>query len=261
MSAIYGIVIGDIVGNARERGVAELVTANSRITDDTITAMATVSCMASGLGRREEFGKTYQEWVVRYPDAGWSAEMIQWAKSPEAPVSMEGSCAGIRAIVIALLYDDMEKVNLLLDAAIKCTHSEDVYSLTKSLVYTVFAMKSGDDPARTLAKVSEYCPMVKLFNESHYSEAPNMDMSLWWTIAPAIVLSLTSKDYTDLFSRILKFGGDTTSIAAMAGGIAQARWGISGLTPEMVEAVERNKHLLALEEDRVAYEELCGVNL
>ena len=87
----------------------------------------------------------------------------------------------------------------------------------------------------------------------------SFDVSCQGSVPQAIVAFLTGKDYADVVAEAISIGGDSDTIAAIAGSIAEVLYPIpdellqrvtARLAPEMIEVIERANIFIQARENR-----------
>lgn len=238
---VGGLICGDLIGSAFEGMVGSdgraFVTCESRLTDDSRMAVATLGVLLSlplAQIRESDFTEAYSKIILedRHRSVGYSPDMVMWANGEINGGMMEGNGAGIRAATIALAVNDFPAVRRLVSASVRITHSEEAAGMAHILADAIVAVRAGSDVSSVLTSVAEVLPLTALYSKDIY-KAQAMDTTLWWTLPAAIHIGLTASNYTSLFAEVLEIGGDTDSIGAMAGAIGHARWGLNGM-PKLV---------------------------
>ena len=134
----------------------------------------------------------------------------------------------MRISPIAYLYDDLNKIE---EEVIKCTttshNREEAIRGAKAIASSIFLARKR----KTKEEIKNYIETKFYYNlnfnleELHNSYVFSSLTSN--TIPQCIYLFLISKNYEDLMRKCLYIGGDTDTIACIAGSIGEAYYGIN----------------------------------
>lgn len=257
---MIGAIIGDIVGSPYEgcrRCVLTrdfpLFSADSRFTDDSVLTCATAQALLhpsfSPFPRR--FAQQYKQWGMRYPDRGYGKKFKEWMVNPKFPVvnSYANGCM-MRCSPIAMFYLDKELALKRALQSIAYTHaSPESARGVQSIVDAIWMAHNGATKTAIRLRVEEY-----------YGHMLNLSLDEWrlrWsrnircnlTAPQALTCFIESNNYESAVRNAVYTLGDTDTVAAIAGAIAEAFYGVNSipylmiaeaknrLTPEMIETV------------------------
>ncbi len=232
---MYGAILGDIVGSRFEfdRGPwtkdFEFVTDEDKWTDDSVMTIA----VAEGLieaGRdaavseiEEACTKAMQKWGQRYPYAGYGARFIGWvsAKNPK-PYGSYGNGSAMRVSAAGWLYDSLERTREVARATANVSHNHPEglkgAECTAAVIYLGRTGASKDE-------ISEY--VIKEFGYDFSETLEDMrarhrhDESCQDTLPKALRSFFDGESYEDVVRNAVSLGGDTDTIAAIAGAMAE----------------------------------------
>lgn len=269
---MYGAILGDIIGSPFEfdRGSKtkdfELFSTGCEFTDDSVMTIAIAEAfLAVGpRARKGELKKAIvdkmQDWGRRYPNAGYGARFVGWLgeKNPK-PYGSYGNGSAMRVSAVGWMYPTIEKTRKAakLTAVVTHNHPEGI----KGAVATascIFLARNG-------ASKDEIRKYVE--DEFHYDLSRTLDEirpfyhhveSCQQTVPEAITAFMEARDFEDAIRNAVSLGGDTDTLAAITGSIAEAFFGIPAvlkaecrnrIDPEMCrvleifdEVLERKKH-------------------
>ena len=237
---MIGAMCGDIIGSRFEWNYIkakdfELFNFKSHFTDDTVLTAATMEALITG----NAYNIMYKKWFKKYPNAGYGGKFKAWANSDDLePYGSFGNGSAMRISPIGIWSKNIEEVLKLskLSAEASHNHPEGIKG-AEAIASSVFYAKSGKD--KTFIK--EY--IEKTFgydlNESVESIRSwyKFDVSCQGSVPEAIICFLESKDFEDAVRNAISIGGDSDTIACMAGGISEAYYGI----PEDLKAETLNR--------------------
>lgn len=219
---MYGAIIGDIAGSRFEAGDCKrkgfrLFTYASCFTDDTVmTAAVAEALMTDG-----DFAAAMQRWGRRYPRAGYGGKFIEWifAEDPR-PYGSWGNGSAMRVSPCGLMAKSVEEAMELAEksAAVSHDHPEGIKG-AKAIAAAVFLAKSGAGKDRIRRFIEKnFYPLDRTLDEIR--PGYRFDASCRGSVPQAIQAFLESEDFEDAIRNAVSLGGDSDTIAAMAGSIA-----------------------------------------
>jgi len=249
---MIGAIIGDIVGSRFEfnnhRSTAfDLFDDKCTFTDDTVMTIAVADAIMSG----RPFGEMLHDYGSRYPGRGYGSRFLNWIISdhPE-PYNSLGNGSAMRVAPCALLAGgNRERALNLAAASAMCTHNhpEGIKGAMTIADIILMAYNKADkaDIKRTAEKLYGYRLDFTIEElRPHY----RFDETCPGSVPQAIEAFLESHDYESAIRLAVSLGGDSDTIADIAGGMAEAYYGVpddiieqglSFLPEEMVEMVRR----------------------
>jgi ADP-ribosylglycohydrolase len=202
-------------------------------TDDSVLMIATGTAIINN----ESFADAYRDFfevhstqneLYKGPGIGYGMMFMEWAEKPNAPAYRSyGNGSAMRAPAIGYLYETLPDV---LNAALRsaeCTHNHpEGIKGAQAVAVTVWLARQGVAATDILSFVKmSFYPEMDFDDDTlikHYVFNPTCQGS----VPQAIWLALTSSSFEEVIVRGLKIGGDTDTICAMAGGIAEPLFGI-----------------------------------
>ena len=238
---MYGAILGDIIGSPFEfdRGDKtkefDLFTKGCDFTDDSVMTIAVGEALlavgpeATVQEIEEAVVTNMQDWGKRYPYAGYGGRFKYWLreKNPK-PYGSYGNGSAMRVSAAGWLYDSMERTREVARATANVTHNHPEgikgAEATASAIYMARNESSKEE-------IKEY-----IEREFHYNldrtldeirPGYHMDETCQRTVPEAIIAFLESKDFEDAIRNAVSLGGDTDTLGAITGSIAEAFYGIS----------------------------------
>lgn len=278
---MLGAIIGDIVGSVYERHNIKtkdfpLFREDCFFTDDTVMTIATADALMNG-GRTDDFIDAYKKWGWLYPNAGYGGRFGSWINSDDRkPYNSWGNGSAMRVSPCAWLMDcgfcartGMWPTNgrnrAKQSAEVTHNHPEGVkgaLAVTDAIFMCRFYMGGyGDDmgnPINERLTLEQYKVQIKDHIEREYGYDLNKTLdkirptylfneSCQDTVPQAIIAFLESTDFEDAIRNAISLGGDSDTLAAITGSIAEAAYGV----PDAI----KDKALSFLDEPlREAYE-------
>ena len=237
---MYGAILGDFVGSPFEfdRGDKtknfDLFSKGCDFTDDSVMTIAVgeallaVGTEATVKEVEEAVITNMQDWGKRYPYAGYGGRFRHWLKekSPK-PYGSYGNGSAMRVSAAGWLYDSLERTREVARATANVTHNHPEgikgAEATASAIYMARNESSKEE-------IKEY-----IEREFHYNldrtldeirPGYHMDETCQKTVPEAIIAFLESKNFEDAVRNAVSLGGDTDTLGAITGSIAEAFYGI-----------------------------------
>ena len=237
---MIGAIIGDIIGSPYEFTSHNykaknfpLFSARSRFTDDTVMTVAVAEALMNTIGGTDEAIKTavvksMQKWGKRYPHAGYGMRFSQWlCKKDPVPYYSFGNGSAMRVSSVAWLYDTLEDVRRVarLTAEVTHNHPEGIKG-AEAVASAIFLAQKGhtkDEIRRYIEEEFSYD-----FSRTCDDIRPKyrMDESCQGSVPEAITAFFEGTDYEDVIRTAVSIGGDSDTIACIAGSIAEAFYGV-----------------------------------
>lgn len=231
---MLGAIIGDIVGSRFEfantkRTDFELFTPECGFTDDTVCTVA----VADAILRDEDFGKVLHEWCNRYPHpkGSYGGRFSAWVRSshPE-PYNSFGNGSAMRVSPCGWLPTAGDVIRNARESA-KCTHNhpegiKGAECVAMCISVALFARKTGDDRKTLIQRTAESYGYDLSRTTDEIRRTNTFDETCQVTVPQAVICFLESADFERAIHLAVSIGGDSDTIAAMAGSIAEAFYGI-----------------------------------
>jgi len=253
---MFGAIIGDIVGSVYEWHKIKskdfpLFRDDCFFTDDTVMTIATADALMNG-GKTDDFIDSYKKWGRLYPNAGYGGRFGSWINSDERePYNSWGNGSAMRVSPCAWV------MNRGFYARTGCWPSNGWETVTHCAEVTHNHPEGVKGAQATAAAVF----LGRFYREGHafdYSEPWSIDdlktemkkliesnlgynlsqtldeirpsyrfnESCQDTVPQAIIAFLESTDFEDAIRNAISLGGDSDTLAAITGSIAEAAYGI-----------------------------------
>lgn len=265
---MYGAILGDIVGSPYEFDCNNykakdfpLFSCRSDFTDDTVMALAVAKALLDTRGQNDAAIKAalvreMQRLGRAYPDRGYGVRFNHWlyTDAPQ-PYQSYGNGSAMRVSSAAWLAKDMAESLHLAQLTAEVTHDyPEGIKGAQAVAAAIFLARTGHDKAEIKAYVerefgydlSRSCDEIR--PTYHHVE------SCQETVPQAIIAFLESTSFEDALRTAVSLGGDSDTLAAITGSIAEAFYGVpedlkqkcrQRLTPELERILlEREKAAL-----------------
>lgn len=223
---MIGAIIGDIVGsrfefnNLKETSF-DLFTPECDYTDDTICTIA----VADAILNKKGYQASMLEWCRKYPEpmGGYGGSFAKWifSSNPE-PYNSYGNGSAMRVSPIGWLYGrDNIITGAIASARITHSHPEGIQGAIV-IAMCVYMARSNYSKEKISSFVTDFYGNLKMpdmfsnpFDETCFNAVP-----------VAVSCFLESNSFEETIRNSILVGGDSDTIAAIAGSIAEPFFGI-----------------------------------
>ena len=235
---MLGAIVGDVIGSRFEFNNTrnynfELFSNESSFTDDTICTIAIMDAIMSGCSYQEKI----LEWCRQFPHpmGGYGVSFAQWIRSEDPqPYNSFGNGAAMRVSPVAWAFDDLEDVKREAEktASVSHNHPEGIKGAV-AVAHAVWLYRQLRERAirlrihttNAIAFIEEMNDYYPGFMDHEYTPG-KFDETCQGTVPLCFKIIAESTDFEDAIRRGISFGGDSDTIGAIVGSIAEARWGI-----------------------------------
>ncbi|MGL4547031.1 ADP-ribosylglycohydrolase family protein [Eubacterium aggregans] len=232
---MLGAILGDIIGSPYEFDHNNIKTTEfplfseaSHFTDDTIMTLAVAQGLARGYQDPE---KTAQEIIAamqdcgkRYPDGGYGARFGDWLSAPDPkPYGSFGNGAAMRVSAVAWLYNTLDEVEhyATISAGVTHDHPEGIKGAQATAAAIFLARKWTPK-----SEIKDYIEETYHYDLSQRCDAIRPPYhhveSCQETVPQTITAFLEGKNFESVIRLAVSLGGDSDTLAAIAGSIAEA---------------------------------------
>lgn len=236
---MIGAIIGDIVGsrfefNNTDRKDFKLFTKECDFTDDTICTVA----VADAILHNKSFEDALLEWCQKYPNpmGAYGSNFNAWilSKAPR-PYNSFGNGSAMRVSPCAFYCEsDAEAMRLAYDSA-ACTHNH-VEGIIGAVATTLVIRELQHMSYNELAAKNYAKRIVTTYYgenwQNHLPERGYFDVTCQGCVPLAYYIIDNSHCFEDAIRNAVAYGGDSDTLTAIVGSMAEALWGI----PEEMKA-------------------------
>ena len=233
---MIGAIVGDIIGSPYEfhnikRKDFELFCDKCCFTDDTILTCATAEWLLTDKKPDDilkKWGELYKNRTYEDGKVGaFGQGFTNWLKKGDPYEAKSNGCI-MRLSPIPIMIDDLEKA---LDKAVELTsithnHPESILatrvyietmymvkkSISSSIIKNYITNKYGYDLSKSVDE-------IRVNYNKFYTSCKN-------SVPQAIICALDAISYEDAIRNAVSLGGDSDTLACMAGGIAEVKFGV-----------------------------------
>ena len=254
---MLGAIIGDVVGSVYEWNNIKtknfpLFGKDCFFTDDTVMTCAVAEAIMNG-GHKDDFIDAMKKYGKMYPDAGYGASFSNWIDSDnrESYYSFgNGSamrvspCAWVMCCGVYARTSTWPSSRGLasLSAGVTHNHPEGIKGAlaTADAIFLCRFYYGGycreyeqpikDNPTECKRRIKDYIEKEYGYNLSKTLDEirPNyrFNETCQETVPQAIIAFLESRDFEDAIRNAISLDGDSDTLAAITGSIAEAAYGI-----------------------------------
>ncbi|TYC48491.1 ADP-ribosylglycohydrolase family protein [Zoogloea oleivorans] len=281
---MLGAIIGDIVGsvyefnNYRHKDFSPFFNKQSFFTDDTICTVG----VADALLRDADPAQTLQNWCKRYKHVGgWGNRFHDWIEEDiPSPYGSFGNGAAMRVSSVGLLASNLEEAVELSNRVTEITHNHpEGLRGAAATAAAIYWAKSGLPAVEIRHLVSDVFGYEMSRTVDDIRPIYSFNETCMETVPEALTCALEASSYEDAIRNAVSIGGDSDTVAAIAGGLAEALYGLPaaiaekgwGYVPSDMRQVMQNlyekagyplqlhKHLLTKDHDAPGTDKHCAI--
>ncbi|MDM8519862.1 ADP-ribosylglycohydrolase family protein [Anaerolineales bacterium HSG6] len=242
---MIGAIVGDVIGSVFERFNTKsmefpLFSQFTRFTDDTVLTVAVADAIMSRDAQADHshlYATKIKAYGRRYPNAGYGQMFRNWVASD----SMEGygsygNGSAMRVSPVGFAFDSLDEVlkEAKLSAMVTHSHPQAVIG-AQAVASAIFLARNGESKAAIKQFVSDKFGYNLNQTLDEIRPVYKFDVSCAGSVPQAIIAFLESEHFEDAIRKAISLGGDSDTIACIAGGIAQAHY--KKIPSELVERV------------------------
>jgi ADP-ribosylglycohydrolase len=232
---MYGAIIGDIIGSPYEWHPIKtkefpLFSPASRFTDDTVTTVAISAALVAALDRTwgytQFFADELRKWCRLYPGIGYGRYFENWVHHDDAePYGSYGNGAAMRVSPVAWAAESLQQAQYLAELSAVVTHDQiDAVKGAVAVASVIYLGRIGQSKEDIRAYVQRYFyPLQQTVADIRRDY--RFDSSSQGSVPQAITAFLESSNFEDALRNAVSLGGDSDTLATMAGSMAEGFYG------------------------------------
>lgn len=234
-SLLFGAIAGDICGSSYEHTVGrtknydsvQLIRTDNDFTDDTVCTIGIAAALIENpCPTVEEFGESLQKYCKMFPNRGYGGMFKKWIDNP-VPYYSFGNGSAMRVSPCGLFAKTEEECLRLATRSAVCSHDHpEGIKGARAIALAVFLAKYGY--AKNIIKektLDNYYPDYSDKTLDDIRPDYHFDSTCQGSVPIALLAFLESEDYEDCLKLAISMGGDSDTLAAMAGSIALPYYG------------------------------------
>jgi type I restriction enzyme M protein len=248
---MLGAIIGDIVGsrfewNNYKAKDFDFLTYKCFPTDDSIMSLAVAKAILKSKPDHSDLPAMTVRYMQQlgnlYPDAGYGGMFRKWLKdrNPQ-PYKSYGNGAAMRVSAAGFAAKDLIDAKILSKMVTGVTHNHpEGIKGAEATAVAIFLARSGKNMLEIRDVIDkEYYPMN--FTLDGIRDSYKFNETCQETVPQALMAFFESTSFEDAIRNAISIGGDSDTLAAITGGVAEAYYGIP---------VEIRKHALTFLDER-----------
>jgi ADP-ribosylglycohydrolase len=248
---MIGAIAGDIIGSIYEaRSIKTkdfpLFQEHSFFTDDSVLTVAVADTILHGGGYADRFRDYYR----RYTGRGYGGRFHEWAKSDDPrPYGSYGNGSAMRVSPVGFAFDDLETVLAEAKRSAEVTHDHpEGIKGAQAVAVAIFLARTDSSKAEIRSCIESTFEYDLSGSLDAVRPDYHFDETCQGTVPAAMLSFLESTDFEDAVRNAVSLGGDSDTLACIAGSIAQAHYGVpffieqealSRLDPELRSITEK----------------------
>lgn len=244
---MIGAIIGDIVGSVYEWDNIKtkefpLFRDDCFFTDDTVMTIAVAEALMNG-GGKDDFIDAMKKYGRMYPDAGYGARFGAWLFSDSRePYNSWGNGSAMRVSPVGFWVEPSWDatatacgVHVYSTRSAEVTHNhpegiKGACATADAIMFMRYRRMDGDDMTESKVKLRAFIEEKYGYDLSRSLDeirpTYRFNESCQDTVPQAITAFLESVDFEDAIRNAVSLGGDSDTLAAITGSIAEAAYGI-----------------------------------
>ena len=233
---MIGAIIGDIAGSRYEiinhkSKEFELFDKKCRPTDDSVMSLAVAKAILeceedvyslgkTAISAMQELGRIY-----KYAGYGGSFYMWLWAEDPQ-PYNSFGNGSAMRVGPCGFAAKNLDEAKLLSAKVTEISHNHpEGMKGAEAIATAVYLARNGKSKEEIRDYITANYYEID-FTLDQIRKSYRFDVSCQGSVPVALEAFFEAEDFEDAIRNAISVGGDSDTIAAMAGAVAEAYFGV-----------------------------------
>lgn len=243
---MLGAIVGDIVGSRFEfkkhkSKKFDLFAEGCQVTDDSVMTLAVAKAImetekaVKAATNDKEYDEILAQKAIqsmqqlgrKYPDSGFGGMFYKWifAEAPH-PYNSFGNGAAMRISPVGFIAKAEEEVHHLSNVITGVTHNHpEGLKGAEAVAMAIFLAKNGATKEEIKERINQDYYELN-FTIDDIRDTYMFDVTCQGSVPQAIQAFLESTSFEDAIRTAISLGGDTDTIGAMTGSIAEAFYGV-----------------------------------
>lgn len=233
---MIGSIIGDIVGsrfelNNNKSKDFEFLTYKCFPTDDSVMTLALAQAILVSKPDHSDLSKNAVECMQsvgrNYPDCGYGGEFNKWMFSDNPrPYNSYGNGAAMRVSAAGYAADSLDEAKELSRKITEVTHNHpEGIKGAEAVAVAIYMARTGSSILEIRDYIDKnYYPMN--FTLDAIRATYKFNETCQETVPQALMAFFESTDFEDAIRNAISIGGDSDTLAAICGGVAEAYYGV-----------------------------------
>ena len=236
---MLGAIIGDIAGsiyefnNHRDKDI-DLFSRNSFFTDDSVMTFAVAEALLKTRHDRSALEETAEscmrKWGNDYPYCSYGARFSEWLTTDEPePYNSFGNGAAMRVSPCGFCAKTLEEAKAFSYAVTAPTHNHPKgIKGAEAVTVAIFMARRMHSTPQQIREVIERDYYKIDFTLEDIRQTYKFNETCQGTVPQAFEAFFEATDFEDAILNAISIGGDSDTLAAITGGLAEAYFGIPG---------------------------------
>ena len=198
---------------------------NCKFTDDTVMTIAVAEGLMDG-GTPENYINSMKRLGRMYPNAGYGGHFRSWLFTDDCkPYNSWGNGSAMRVSAVGWFFDTIVMTENAAEASAAVTHNhpEGIKGAKATAAAIFFARNNkSKEEIKTYVENQYGYNLSRTLDEIRPSY--EFDVSCMGTVPEAIIAFHESEDFEDAIRNAISLGGDSDTLAAITGSIAEAAY-------------------------------------
>ena len=229
---LFGAIAGDVCGSSYEAKfrrtklyeAVHLVRTGNDFTDDTVCTIGVANAILKYKNPTpEQFGECIQEMCKKHPNRGYGGMFHKWIDNP-VPYGSYGNGSAMRVSPVGFYAHNTKECLELAKNSALCSHNDpEGVKGAQAIALAIYRAKHDSITKNQIWNVLDnYYPEYTEKTLDEIRPGYHFDSTCQGSVPIALLAFLESEDYEDCLKLAISMGGDSDTIAAMAGSIAYA---------------------------------------
>ena len=222
---MLGAIAGDIIGSVFENNPVKstrfpLFSKYSHFTDDSVLTVA----IAQSILHHVDYATSLKSFARNFPHAGYGLSFYRWMQSSDnQPYNSWGNGSAMRVSPVGFAFDTVETVirEAEKSAAVTHNHPEGIKG-AQATALAIYLARQGIGKAQIRQTIADRFGYNFKRTLDEIRPLYDFDVSCQGSVPESLLAFFESSDFEDAVRKAISLGGDTDTMACIAGGIAQA---------------------------------------
>lgn len=232
---ILGAICGDVIGSFFENrsNLAKTTYQNTKpfwdmctFTDDTVMTVAVMDWLLQSERNKETLIASYKKWGRKYPNAGYGGTFYKWVLGEDTePYNSWGNGSAMRVSPVGWVAKSEEEAMELAKMTAEVTHNHpEGIKGAQAIALAIYLVRHGSmwDKDEIVKYVTDKLGYTIDYQLKDIREGYKFNVSCQGSVPQSLQCFVEGDSVEEVITNAISLGGDTDTMAAMAGSIAEA---------------------------------------